>query len=174
MAELSASILFADVGAVATKVGLIDVVAGRYRIVGSTRTMSTVGAPYEDVMVGVRQGVMQLQALTGRRLLDAQNALIKPVRADGDGVDAFTAVTSAALPLHAVVIGLSRDYSVSGAQRAVNSTYAVVDHTIAVDEESGRWGTTARDGRAGGPSASVEKLAMLKPDLIVMVGGIDG
>jgi hypothetical protein len=174
MAELSASILFADVGAVATKVGLIDVVAGRYRIVGATRTMSTVGAPYEDVMVGVRQGVMQLQALTGRRLLDAQNALIKPVRADGDGVDAFTAVTSAALPLHAVVIGLSRDYSVSGAQRAVNSTYAVVDHTIAVDEESGRWGTTARDGRAGGPSASVEKLAMLKPDLIVMVGGIDG
>jgi hypothetical protein len=174
MAELSASILFADVGAVATKVGLIDMVAGRYRIIGSTRTMSTAGSPYEDVMVGVRQGVMQLQALTGRRLLDGQNALLKPVRADGDGVDAFTAVTSAALPLHAVVIGLSRDYSVSGAQRAVNSTYAVVDHTIAVDEESGRWGTTARDGRAGGPSASVEKLAMLKSDLIVMVGGIDG
>lgn len=174
MPDLPASILFADVGAVATKVGLIDLVAGHYRIIGATRTMSTADAPYCDLMLGVRQGIMQLEALTGRRLLDAQNALIRPTRVDGDGVDAFAAVTSAALPLHTVVIGLSRDYSVTGAQRAVNSTYAIVDHTIAVDEESGRWGTTAQDGRAGGPSASVEKLASLKPDVIVMVGGIDG
>ena len=174
MADSPDSILFADVGAAATKVGLIDLVAGQYRIVGSTRTMSTWQAPNEDVMVGVRQGIMQLQALTGRRLLDAQNNLIRPTRADGDGTDEFTAVTSAATPLHTVVIGLSRDFSVTGAQRAVNSTYAIVDHTIAVDEESGRWGTTAQAGRAGGASDSVEKLAMQTPDVIVMVGGIDG
>lgn len=174
MADYPSSILFADVGAAATKVGLIDRVTGQYRIVGATRTPSTADAPYLDIMLGVRQGVMQLQALTGRRLLDEQNALIKPARMDGDGVDAFTAVTSAAVALQTVVIGLSRDYSVAGAQRAVNSTYAIVDHTIAVDEESGRWGTTASDGRAGGASAAVEKLAMLKPDVIVMVGGIDG
>ncbi len=174
MADLPNSILVADVGAVATKVGLIDLVAGEYRLVGSTRTMSTCDAPYDDVMLGVRQGIMQLGALTGRRLLDSKNALIKPTRLDGDGADAFVAVTSAALPLHAVVIGLSRDYSVLSAQRAVNSTFAMVEHTIAVDEESGRWGTTASDGRAGGPSAAVEKLAELKPDLVVMVGGIDG
>jgi hypothetical protein len=174
MEQVPTSILLADVGAVATKVGLIDVVGGEYRLIGATRTMSTADAPYEDVMLGVRQGIMQLEALTGRRLLDAQNALIKPTRADGEGTDAFVAVTSAALPLHAVVIGLSRDYSVTGAQRAVNSTFAVVDHTIAVDEESGRWGTTAQDGRAGGPSVAVERLAELKPDIVVMVGGIDG
>lgn len=174
MAELPTSILFADVGVVATKVGMIDLVAGHYRLIGATRTPSTVGAPYRDVMVGVRQGIMQLQALIGRRLLDGQNALMKPARPDGDGADAFAAVTSAAMPLRTVVIGLSRDYSVASAGRAVNSTYAVVDHTIAVDEESGRWGTTAQDGRAGGPSASVEKLAMLRADVIVMVGGIDG
>jgi hypothetical protein len=174
MAQLPTSILFADVGAVATKVGMIDLVAGHYRLIGATRTPSTVGTPYRDVMVGVRQGIMQLQALTGRRLLDGQNALIKPARSDGDGADAFAAVTSAAMPLRTVVIGLSRDYSVASAGRAVNSTYAVVDHTIAVDEESGRWGTTAQDGRAGGPSASVEKLATLRADVIVMVGGIDG
>ncbi len=174
MADVPTSILVTDVGAVATKVGLIDLVAGEYRLVGATRTMSTCDAPHDDVMMGVRQGIMQLEALTGRRLLDSKNALIKPTRLDGDGVDAFVAVTSAALPLHTVVIGLSRDYSVLSAQRAVDSTFAVVEHTIAVDEESGRWGTTASDGRAGGPSAAVEKLAELKPDLIVMVGGIDG
>lgn len=174
MADFPTSILVADVGSVATKVGLIDLVAGEYRLIGATRTLTTADPPYEDVMLGVRQGVMQLQALTGRRLMDAQNALIKPTRMDGDGTDAFVAVTSAALPLHTVVIGLSRDYSVASAQQAVNSTYAVVDHTIAVDEESGRWGTTASDGRAGGASGSVEKLAALRPDLVVMVGGIDG
>lgn len=174
MAELATSILVADVGAVATKVGLVDLVAGEYRLVGATRTMSTCNAPYDDVMIGVRQGIMQLEALTERRILDSKNALIKPTRMDGDGIDSFVAVTSAALPLHTVVIGLSRDYSVLSAQRAVNSTFAVVEHTIAVDEESGRWGTMASDGRAGGPSAAVEKLAALKPDLIVMVGGIDG
>jgi hypothetical protein len=174
MADLPTSILVTDVGAVATKVGLIDLVAGEYRLVGATRTLTTADAPYEDVMLGVRQGIMQLEALTGRRLLDAKNALIKPTRIDGDGIDAFVAVTSAALPLHTVVIGLSRDYSVASAEQAVNSTYAVVEHTIAVDEESGRWGTTASDGRAGGASGAVEKLAALKPDLVVMVGGIDG
>lgn len=174
MPDAPSSILVADVGAVATKVGLIDLVAGEYRLVGATRTQSTCDAPQDDVMLGVRQGIMQLEALTGRRLLDSKNTLIKPTRLDGDGTDAFVAVTSAALPLHTVVIGLSRDYSVLSAQRAVNSTFAVVDHTIAVDEESGRWGTTASDGRAGGPSAAVEKLASLKPDLVVMVGGIDG
>ena len=174
MADLPVSILVADVGAVATKVGLIDLVAGEYRLVGATRTLSTVDAPYDDMMLGVRQAIMQLEALTGRRFLNAENALIKPTRIDGDGSDAFVAVTSAGLPLHTVVIGLSRDYSVASAQQAVNSTYAVVEHTIAVDEESGRWGTTASDGRAGGASAAVEKLATLKPDLVVMVGGIDG
>lgn len=174
MSDSPTSILVTDVGSVATKVGLVDLVAGEYRLIGATRTMSTVDAPDADLMVGVRQGIMQLEALTGRRLLDSKNALIKPTRIDGDGSDAFVAVTSAALPLHTVVIGLSRDYSVASAEQAVNSTFAVVDHTIAVDEESGRWGTTASDGRAGGASASVEKLATLKPDLVVMVGGIDG
>ncbi len=174
MPDSPTSILLADIGSVATKVGLVDLVAGEYRLVGATRAMSTVDAPFSDLMLGVRQAVMQLEALTGRRLLDSQNELLRPTRLDGDGSDAFVAVTSAGMPLQTVVVGLSRDFSVTGAQRAVNATYATVEHTIAVDEESGRWGTTAQDGRAVGPSAAVEKLAAMHPDLIVMVGGIDG
>jgi hypothetical protein len=166
--------LIVDVGAVATKVGLVEQAGGEYRIAGATRTVTTDAPPYADVTLGVRQGILQLQALTGRRLLDERNELIRPAQPDGDGVDAVAAATSAALPLETVVIGLSRDYSVASAHRAVTGTYAVVEHTIAVDEESGRWGTTAADGRAGGPSAAVEKLAALEPDLVVMVGGTDG
>lgn len=174
MSDTPTSILVADIGAVATKVGLIDAVAGEFRLIGSTRTLTTDAPPHSDVAVGVKQGLLQLEMLVGRRLLTDTFELITPARPNGDGADTLVAVTSAGLPLHAVVIGLSRDYSVASAQRALTCTYATVDHTIAVDEESGRWGTTAQDGRAGGPSAAVERLASAHPDLIVMVGGIDG
>lgn len=168
------SILIADCGAVATKVGLIDCAGGEYRLVGVTRAMTTVEPPDADITLGVLRAAAQLESMTGRQLLTEQGELLQPEQASGDGVDAFVACTSAALPLRTAIIGLSRDFSVASARRALASTYAVVEHTIAVDEESGRWGTTARDGRAGGPSAAVENLAAARPEVIVMVGGTDG
>ena len=65
MADSPTSILVTDVGSVATKVGLVDLVAGEYRMIGATRTMSTVDAPYNDLMLGVRQGIMQLRGVDG-------------------------------------------------------------------------------------------------------------
>ncbi len=171
---LPESILIADCGAVATKVGLVDRVGSEYRLIGMTRTATTVEPPVADVSVGVRRALAQLETLIGRPLLTDRGELLAPEQEGGAGADAFVAVTSAALPLHGAVMGLSRDLSVASAQRALASTYFVVDSTIAVDEESGRWGTTARDGRAGGPSAAVENLAASRPDVIVMAGGVDG
>jgi MutL protein len=168
------SILIADCGAVATKVGLVDHVGGEYRLIGMTRAATTVEPPSADVSVGVCRAIAQLEGLTGRQLLNDAGDLITPEGVNGEGVDGFTAVTSAALPLRAAVMGLSRDFSVASAQRALAATFVTLEHTLAVDEESGRWGTTARDGRAGGPSASVERLAALRPEIIVMVGGVDG
>jgi MutL-like protein len=171
---LPESMVIADCGAVATKVGLIDRVGGEYRLIGTARTATTVEPPSADISVGVRRALGQLESVIGRTLLDPAGDLLKPEQSNGAGVDAFVAVTSAALPLRGAVMGLSRDFSVASAQRALASTHTLLEHTLAVDEESGRWGTTARDGRAGGPSASVEKLASLRPDLILMVGGVDG
>ncbi len=171
---LPESILIADCGAVATKVGLVDRVGSEYRLVGMTRAATTVEPPVADVSVGVRRALAQLETLIGRPLLTDRGELVTPEQENGAGADALVAVTSAALPLRGAVMGLSRDLSVASAQRALASTYVVVETTIAVDEESGRWGTTARDGRAGGPSAAVENLASSHPDVIVMVGGVDG
>jgi hypothetical protein len=168
------SILIADCGAVATKVGLVDRVDGEYRLIGIARTMTTVEPPFTDISMGTRRAIGELESLTGRRLLNDEGAPITPEDAGGEGVDAFVACTSAALPLRASVIGLSRDFSVASAYRALTSNYVVLENSIAVDEESGRWGTTARDGRAGGPSVAVENLAAARPDLILMVGGVDG
>jgi hypothetical protein len=176
-APLPESILIADCGAVATKVGLVDRIDGDYRLVGVGRSQSTVEPPIADISVGTRLAIGELESLTGRRLLSDDGSLLTPERASGVGVDAFTAVTSAALPLRVAVMGLSQDLSVSSAQRALTSAYVVLEHSIAVDEESGRWGTSGSIGsigRASGTSEAVEVLAMAHPDLILMVGGTDG
>ncbi len=176
MSEVSVpeSILLADCGAVATKVGLIDRVGSEYRLIAAARAITAVEPPAADVSLGVRRAIAQLETLLGRRFLSEAGELIRSEQESGEGVDSFVACTSAALPMRGAVVGLSRDFSVASAMRALTSSYVVVTSAIAVDEESGRWGTTARDGRAGGPSAAVENLASSHPDIIIMVGGVDG
>lgn len=168
------SILVADCGAVATKVGLVENIDGEFRLVGVGRAQTTAEPPVGDVGVGTRRAIGELESLTGRRLMSEGGALLTPERANGVGVDAFAAATSAALPLRVVVMGLSRDFSVASAHKALTSAYVVLEQSIAVDEESGRWGTSGADGRAGGSSEAVENLASAHPDLILMVGGSDG
>lgn len=164
----------ADCGAVATKVGLVDRIQGEYRLVGLGRAQTTSEPPISDVVVGTRRAIGELETLTGRHLLDDDGTLIIPERRSGVGVDAFGAVTSAALPMRVAVMGLSRDFSVSSAQKALPSGYFIPEYSMAVDEASGRWGTSGSDGRSSGSSEAVETLAESRPDLIVMVGGIDG
>jgi hypothetical protein len=171
---LPESILIADCGAVATKVGLVDRIDGDYRLVGVGRSQTTVELPIADISVGTRRAIGELESLTGRHLLSDEGILLTPERASGEGVDAFAAATSAALPLRVAVMGLSRDLSVSSAQRALTSAYVILEHCIAVDEESGRWGTSGSKARASGSSEAVEVLATAHPDLILMVGGTDG
>ena len=168
------SILIADCGAVATKVGLVDRIDGEYRLVGIGRAQTTVEPPIADVGVGTRRAIGELETLTGRQLMSDDGELLTPERASGVGVDAFAAATSAGLPLRVAIMGLSRDFSVASAQHALSSAHIVLEHSIAVDEESGRWGTSGSHGRAGGSSEAVEVLASANPDLILMVGGEDG
>ncbi|MGE5137859.1 MAG: glutamate mutase L, partial [Rudaea sp.] len=168
------SILIADCGAVATKVALVDRVGGDFRLIGIARTPTTAEPPVSDISTGVRRAIRQLETLAGRPMLTGEGELIAPETQEGSGVDAFVAVTSAAAPLRAVVVGLSRDQSVAFAQRALAGTSVIVQETVAVDEESGRWGTNAKDGVGGGPSVAVEQVLALQPDLIVMTGGTDG
>lgn len=168
------SILIADCGAVATKVGLVDRIEGQYRLVGVGRAQTTMEPPIADLVVGVRRAIGELESLTGRHLMDDEGELITPEEQSGVGVDTFTATTSAALPLRVAVMGLSRDLSVTSAQKALTTGYLLPEYSMAVDEESGRWGTSGSDGRTGGSSEAVEKLAGTRPDLVVMVGGVDG
>lgn len=180
------SILIADIGSVKTKVGLVDMVGDEYRLVATAASLTTIGTFGNDVLVGVRRAVEQIQASANRQLLGKDGQLITPESPDGQGVDAFVAATSAPPPLGVAVVGLSREVSVAAASRAVTGTYARIETTIALDQMGGRWLRVAADGKGSSgetkPTTSMqdpsviaaEALARENPDVIVLVGGIDG
>ena len=181
------SLLIADIGSVTTKVGLVDRIGGDFRYVSSGASLTTAAAPTNDVVVGLCRAIELLQARTGRQFLSDDSQLITPERGAGQGVDAFVAATSAPPPLRVAIVGVSREVSLTTAERAVHGTYATVEATLALDQTGGRWLTVQpqenEDGADGKDSSVVlqdpavvagETLAQANPDVIVIVGGIDG
>lgn len=181
------SLLVADIGNVSTKVGLVDFVSGDFRFIAAGNSITTADAPTSDVVVGVRSAIRQIEARTERRLLTDEGQLISPERPGGQGVDAFVAITSAPTPLRVAVVGLSREVSLASAVRAVESTHATVEVTLALDDSGGRWlpikvkdddelsdKKTAPVALQDPAVIAAEALAAAQVDAIVLVGGIDG
>lgn len=175
------SVLVADIGSLNTKVGLIDRVRNAYRFVGAGVSVTTEEPPISDVLVGVQRAIEQIEAGTNRRLLIDDGQLMLPEHENGDGVDAFIAITSAPPPLRVAIVGLSSEVSVASAARAIYGTYATVVVTLALDQMGGRWlqSNAQRGDGAGKPAQdpavmAAEALARADPDVIVLVGGIDG
>jgi hypothetical protein len=160
------SILAADCGSTMTKVILIDTVNGNYRFVAQGEALSTIEPPQADVLLGVRHAIGQIEEATGRLLLDEQGQLITPEQANGNGVDAFVATTSAASPLRLILAGLTRDVSIQSAHHAISSTYALVEDTISLDNGAQRERRSAE--------ARIRILQHHQPDAVFIVGGTDG
>ena len=171
-----------------TKVGLVDRVDSDFRFVSSGLSTSTAEPPTSDVLVGLRRAIEFVQARTGRRFLSDDGQLITPERGAGQGVDAFVATTSAPSPLRVAIVGVSREVSLATAVRAIHGTYATLEATLALDQTGGRWlpAPLPTDGNGAGdtqkPSAAAldpaviaaQALARANPDVVVIVGGIDG
>lgn len=158
------SILVADCGTVLTKVILLDRVAGAYRFVARGEALTTVDAPWQDVILGVQHAIEQIEETTGRALLDERGTLISPEQEDGVGVDAFIGLVSAPPPLRVVLAGLVRDLSLASAERAIAGTYSQVAGLIARDPQAG-WM----------PEEDQVRLILdQKPEVVCIVGGTDG
>ena len=182
------SLLVADCGSVNTKVGLVDWVEGVYRFIGA----GTAATTPDDVTLGVRRAVQQVQARTGRRLLTDDGQVITPERVGAQGVDALVALTSAPAPVRVAIVGLAREISVASALRAIHGTYASVVATVALDETGRRWLPLPEQDNGAGVSIAIaphaqanepqpdpaalaaETLARANADVIILVGGIDG
>ncbi len=162
------SILALDCGSTTTQALLIDQVGGEYRLVARTEAFSTVEPPWNDVTASVRQAVTQLSEVIGWPLLNEREHIISPQQQRG-GVDAVVIVTSASSPLRLVVAGVMRDISLSSAQRALSNSYAVVEGVISLDRRDDGAHSTNDDVQG-----QIDLIQRLKPDAVVIVGGIDG
>jgi uncharacterized protein (TIGR01319 family) len=153
------SILATDVGSTTTKAILIEKVGDEYRLVRRGEMPTTVEKPWENVMVGVRKSIRRVQELIQRPLLE-DDQLIRPKQGDR-GVDVYVSTSSAGGGLQMMVCGLVRTISATSAHRAALGAGAVVLDVIAVDDERS-------------DSEKISRISMLRPDIILMSGGVDG
>jgi hypothetical protein len=166
------SILVVDCGTLHTRAVLLDVVEEEYRFVGGATAPTTIEPPFADITIGVYNAIAELEATTGRRLVD-DGHIVTPQHTDGHGVDVFLATCSAAPALRLVIAGLTRDYSIRTAQLAVDRTYTHLLDVISVDDPPPA--TAAAGAREGAwREMQVDKLLALSPDAVVLVGGVEG
>jgi len=159
------SFVTADLGSIATRVTLIDQVAGEYRLVAHGSASTTLSPPWEDVSLGFLEAIRKMETVAQRRLL-AQGRLVTPEGGDGSGVDGFVATTSAMEPLRLVVAGMMEPWSLRSALRAAHSTYTRVEGAFTIDEL-----------RLSSAEGMLDFSRLLKEgglDAILVAGGIEG
>jgi len=154
-------ILATDVGSTTTKARFFHKKDGVWRFYVAGEAPTTVEAPYEDVTLGVRNAVREVEELTGHRLLSPSGeGLIMPC--DGEsGCDLYCTTSSAGGGLQMMVAGLIKNMTGESAHRAALGAGAIVMDVISRD-----------DGRQ--PYQKIQRIRNLRPDMILLAGGTDG
>ncbi len=73
----ASSILVADCGATFTKVSLLGLVEGQYRLIARGVSPTTFATPTEDMTRGIIQAISEIEYITGRRFV-ADGQIISP------------------------------------------------------------------------------------------------
>ena len=154
------TIVATDCGSTTTKAILIEKIGDEYRLIVRGEAPTTVEAPFEDVTAGVRNAVREVEELTGRTFLD-EGGVITPKKPDGSGADIYLSTSSAGGGLQMMVAGVVKTMTAESAQRAALGAGAIVMDVISVD-----------DGRK--PHEKIQRIRHLRPDMILLSGGIDG
>lgn len=160
MADQSSSILAADFGNIQTRVVLIDLVDGTYRMVARSETRTTTGFPAKDAQVGLKRALEQISAATGRQFMTGDGSIITPEQADRSGVDAFIMTASIGRTLRTAVIGLVQEVSIASTLRATTGTYVDIVETLGLDDHRSE-------------EAQLNALITSRPDLIFIAGGTE-
>lgn len=153
------SILATDVGSTTTKAILIEKQGDEYRLVTRGEMQTTVEKPWENVMIGVRRSIRRVEELVQRPILE-DGKLIRPKQGER-GVDIYVSTSSAGGGLQMMVCGLVSRISAASAHRAALGAGAVVLDVIAVDDDRST-------------SEQITRISELRPDIILMSGGVDG
>lgn len=121
--ETARAILVADCGTVVTKVSLLGLVEGQYRLMARGEAPTTVAAPHKDITKGIIQAIEEIERITGHRLA-AKGRILTPQQMSGDGVDLFVAAISAGGPMRLVVLGAVTPQLAELSSQAVSGLYA--------------------------------------------------
>ncbi len=172
------SILAVDCGTLTTRALLMDIVAEEYRFIGSGSAPTTTEAPYSDLTVGVYNAILDLEATTGRALVESGH-VVTPQHRDGHGVDVFVATCSAMPAVRLVVAGITGEFSTRAARQAAAGTYTHLLGTISVDEPvlpilTNGLTDKPRSGQGSWATTQIDKLLALSPDVVLLTGGIEG
>jgi hypothetical protein len=154
-------LLAIDIGKVLTRVFLFDLVNNRYRLLGVGKATTSLGIYGRDIRHGVRMALEELQAITGRNLMNAQKEIIQPVSREGSGVAQTVVTTSAGPPLKVYLGALLKDVSLSSAERLAYQTYTGQVKSVCLDE-----------GRK--VEVVIDEILFFRPDLIIIAGGSNG
>ena len=153
-------ILATDCGSTTSKARFFKKIGNEYRYVTSGEAPTTVEAPYENVTLGIRNAVREVEELTGHKLLSPEG-IITPSRGEEEGVDLYVTTSSAGGGLQMQVAGIIRTMTAESAERAALGAGAIVMDVLAID-----------DGRE--PWEKIDRMRFLRPDMILLAGGVDG
>jgi len=154
------SILATDCGSTTTKAILIEKVGEEYRLIVRGESPTTVEAPFEDVTKGVLNAVREVEELSGRKILEGE-VIMTPRNQKGEGVDIYISTSSAGGGLQMMVGGVVKTMTGESAARAALGAGAIVMDVLA-----------SNDGRL--PHERIARIRHLRPDMILLSGGIDG
>jgi len=153
-------ILATDCGSTTTKAILIEKKDGEFRQTFRGEAPTTVEAPFEDVTKGVLNAVIELEELSGRKILN-EEVFIKTSSDSNNGIDLYISTSSAGGGLQMMVGGVVKSMTGESAQRAALGAGAIVMDVLA-----------SNDQRL--PYEKVKRIRQLRPDMILLSGGIDG
>ena len=155
------SILLIDCGSVFTKMALVGIVDNQYRLLARTQVPTTVAPPFPDLLIGVREGCQQIEALTGRRLVSSE-AILTPEQDDGSGVDTIALTTSVGGPLRLLTTGPGREALAGLLYKSLSGLFAQPEALPAAPAE------VAQDDPVW--EQLVAQLRTLRPHAIVVIG----
>jgi hypothetical protein len=170
MPDETTAILVAEIGSVTTRVSLVDSVAGEARLIGQAEVSSTTEPPYENAVIGVLEAAAQIGEATGRQLIQDDGTLLMPQTSERDGISSLIALTSAAGLMGIVITAVASEVSARSAQRASRATYSSILQVVTLDDAA----KAAVGQDASWIERQVQALIGLRPDVVLMSGGLDG
>jgi uncharacterized protein (TIGR01319 family) len=152
-------VLATDCGSTTSKARLFRKVGNEYRYIASGEAPTTVEAPYEDVTFGIRNAIIELEELTGHKIL-SQDGILES-KGENEGVDLYVTTSSAGGGLQMLVTGVIREVTAESAERAALGAGAIVMDVLSIDDKRP-------------VHEKIERMRSLRPDMILVAGGVDG